>query len=83
MAPVGRDESCAAAAEELETAGGSTSVTHTARIWDYWMGGKDHFSADRVAGDAVLEAPYIRDIARADRVFLADSGRVPSLRETG
>jgi hypothetical protein len=59
---------------ELETAEGSTSVAHSARIWDYWLGGKDNFSADRVAGDAVLEAaPYVRDIARADRAFLADA----------
>jgi hypothetical protein len=72
VASVSRDESCAAAAGELPAAEANTSVAHSARIWDYWLGGKDHFSADRVAGDAVLEAaPYIRDIARAGRAFLA------------
>jgi hypothetical protein len=71
VASVSRDESCAAAAEELEATEANTSVAHSARIWDYWLGGKDNFSADRVAGDAVLEAaPYVRDIARADRAFL-------------
>ena len=72
VASVSRDESCAAAAEELDAATADTSVAHSARIWDYWLGGKDHFSADRVVGDAVLEvAPYVRDATRAGRAFLA------------
>ena len=71
VASVSRDESCTAAAEELEATKADTSVPHSARIWDYWLGGKDHFSADRVAGDAVLEAaPYVRDATRAGRAFL-------------
>lgn len=73
VASVSRDESCAAAAEELEARKADTSVAHSARIWDYWLGGKDHFSADRVVGDAVLEAaPYVRDATRAGRAFLAE-----------
>ena len=52
--------------------GFDTSVAHPARIWDYWLGGKDNFAADRVAADHVLEAmPVVREIARADRAFLA------------
>ncbi len=31
-----------------------TSVPHSARIWNYWLGGKDYFEADREAGDAFL-----------------------------
>src|SRR6202012_4552288 len=27
------------------------SVAHIARVQDYWLGGKDHFEADRLAGD--------------------------------
>jgi hypothetical protein len=71
VASVSRDESCATAADkELEATGGDTSVAHSARIWDYWLGGKDHFAADRLVGDAVLEAvPYVKDIARAGRAF--------------
>lgn len=48
-----------------------TSVAHPARIWDYWLGGKDNFAADRVAARKVLEAmPTVASIARADRAFL-------------
>jgi hypothetical protein len=28
-----------------------TSVPQSARIWNYWLGGKDHFPVDRAAGD--------------------------------
>jgi hypothetical protein len=49
------------------------TVAHPARIWDYWLGGKDNFAADRQAGDKVLEIlPVIASIARADRSFLID-----------
>lgn len=47
------------------------SVPHSARIWNYWLGGKDNFLADRQAGDQVIEVlPEIVDIARASRRFL-------------
>ena len=49
-----------------------TTVAHPARVWDYWLGGKDNFAADRAAGDRVLEAmPAIAPMARAGRTFLA------------
>jgi SAM-dependent methyltransferase len=61
---------------EPRTNGLDTSVAHPARIWDYWLGGKDNFVADRAAGDHVREAaPFIVDVARADRAFLASSVR--------
>lgn len=45
---------------------------HSARIWNYWLGGKDHYEADRIAGDRFREAfPGIVDNARAFRHFLA------------
>ena len=48
------------------------SVAHPARIWDYWLGGKDNFAADREAAEKVLEAtPVVAQVARADRAFLA------------
>ena len=48
-----------------------TSVANAARMWNYWIGGKDNFSADRVAGDKVLEAmPALPLIARLLRLFL-------------
>jgi hypothetical protein len=51
-----------------------TSVAHPARIWNYWLGGKDHYPADREMGDQIVAMlPSQVAIARADREFL---GRV-------
>ena len=48
-----------------------TDVPHAARIWNYWMGGKDNFEADREAGDAVAGVyPEIVVMARESRQFL-------------
>ncbi|KIH99669.1 translation initiation factor IF-2 [Streptomonospora alba] len=53
-----------------------TSVAHPARIWDYWLGGKDNFAADRETGDQILAAiPDMVDNARADRAFLGRAVR--------
>src|SRR6202795_1450702 len=53
-----------------------TSVAHSARVHDYWLGGKDNFAADREAGDAVMEAyPGIVMSVRANRAFLARAVR--------
>jgi S-adenosyl methyltransferase len=53
-----------------------TSVAHSARVHDYWLGGKDHYAADRAAGDAVIEAyPGIVASVRANRAFLARAVR--------
>jgi O-methyltransferase involved in polyketide biosynthesis len=49
-----------------------TSVPHSARIWNYWLGGKDHYAVDRAAGDRFREIyPDIVEVARAVRYFLA------------
>jgi O-methyltransferase involved in polyketide biosynthesis len=49
----------------------NTNVPHPARVWNYFLGGKDNFPADRAAGDQVLALmPEIVDSARADRAFL-------------
>jgi O-methyltransferase involved in polyketide biosynthesis len=48
-----------------------TTVSHSARIWNYWLGGKDNFAVDREAGDKVAAMlPIIVAQARADRAFL-------------
>ena len=50
----------------------NTNVPQTARIWNYWLGGKDNFPVDRQVGEQVLEAfPAIVENARASRAFLA------------
>jgi hypothetical protein len=49
-----------------------TTVAHPARVWDYWLGGKDNFAADRQAAERVLEVmPAMALIARTGRDFLA------------
>jgi hypothetical protein len=51
-------------------------VPHSARIWNYWLGGKDNYPVDRAAGDAYRETfPQIVDVARSGRYFLARSVR--------
>jgi hypothetical protein len=46
-------------------------VPQTARIWNYWLGGKDHFEVDRQVGDDILKIiPDMALMARATRQFL-------------
>lgn len=46
-------------------------VPHSARIWNYWMGGKDNYPVDRQAGDAVVAVyPEIVTLAKEGRQFL-------------
>jgi O-methyltransferase involved in polyketide biosynthesis len=53
-----------------------TSVAHSARIWNYWLGGKDYFPVDRRVGDQIAEMfPDIVRLARADRAFLGRAVR--------
>ncbi|WP_322754263.1 SAM-dependent methyltransferase [Frankia sp. Cas3] len=49
-----------------------TSVPHSARIWNYWLGGKDCYPVDRAAGDEYVKVfPGIGELARASRGFLS------------
>ncbi|MFK4227742.1 SAM-dependent methyltransferase [Streptomyces sp. NPDC019890] len=51
-----------------------TTRPHTARIWNYWTGGKDNYEVDREAGDQIRRLhPGIGDYAIADRLFLGRS----------
>ena len=53
-----------------------TTVSHSARIWNYWLGGKDNYAVDREAGDKVAAMlPSIVAQARADRAFLGRATR--------
>jgi hypothetical protein len=47
------------------------TVAHSARIWNYWLGGKDNFATDREVGDQFRGIfPDIVPIARTSRAFL-------------
>jgi hypothetical protein len=60
-----------------------TSVPHSARIWNYWLGGKDNYPVDEAAGDAYTAVfPGIVTIARSSRAFLGRSIRY-LVREAG
>jgi S-adenosyl methyltransferase len=53
-----------------------TSVAHIARVYNYWLGGKDNFAADRAAGEQAVRAfPDIGLSARANRAFLTRAVR--------
>jgi hypothetical protein len=67
------DEPSALEPEARADALGGLDVTvpASARIWNYWMGGKDYFQADQRAGEEFVKLyPGIRDMARASRLFL-------------
>jgi hypothetical protein len=52
------------------------SVAHIARVQDYWLGGKDHFEADRIAGDeAIAQLPDMVSSVRNTRAFLGRTVR--------
>jgi O-methyltransferase involved in polyketide biosynthesis len=57
-------------------AGFDNQIAHPARVYDYWLGGKENFEADRIAGEETIAAwPAIRASARANRAFLARTVR--------
>jgi len=61
-------------ANDTARSGIDTTVPHSARIWNYWLGGKDNFAVDRAAGDEYVKVfPGILDVARAQRDFLSRS----------
>jgi O-methyltransferase involved in polyketide biosynthesis len=53
-----------------------TSVAHPARVYDYWLGGKTNFAADRAAANHSTDAnPAIVPAVRANRAFLGRAVR--------
>jgi S-adenosyl methyltransferase len=59
-----------------------TDIPHPARVYDYWLGGKDNFAADRAAAEQVLQVmPEILDTVRGNRQFLVRA--VAFLRDAG
>ena len=48
-----------------------STIPQTARVWNYWLGGKDNYAVDRALGDEIATAfPIIVEIARGDRAVL-------------
>jgi hypothetical protein len=65
-----------AAIGDAERVSFDTSVAHIARVYDYWLGGKDNFAADRAAAEQAIAAyPNIVFSVRANRAFLARAVR--------
>jgi hypothetical protein len=63
-------------ATERETPAIDDSVAQPSRVYDYLLGGKDNFAADRVAGDQIIEAaPHAVTGARLNRAFLGRAVR--------
>jgi O-methyltransferase involved in polyketide biosynthesis len=53
-----------------------TTVSHSARVWDYWLGGKENYPVDREVGDRIAQTfPDIVEHARMDRAFLGRAVR--------
>jgi hypothetical protein len=51
--------------------GVNINVPHSARIYDYWLGGKDNFAVDRAVGEAMMQAiPGMRYMAGENRKFV-------------
>jgi S-adenosyl methyltransferase len=60
-----------AAAGTPDHTGLDVNVPQSARVWNYWLGGKDNFAVDREIGDLIRESnPHIAEIAVAQRAFL-------------
>jgi S-adenosyl methyltransferase len=68
------DSSLTAAGEPMVKL--DTTVAHSARLWNYLLGGKDNFAADREAAEYALALmPELAQSARADREFLGRTVR--------
>ncbi len=58
-------------AVEATAPGINANVPHSARIYDYWLGGKDNFAVDRAVGEAMIQAvPGMRYMAGENRRFV-------------
>jgi hypothetical protein len=65
-----------AAAADADAVTFDAAVPNPARMWNYWVGGKDNYAADRAVAEAVIAAfPVLPSIARVTRRFLGDAVR--------
>jgi hypothetical protein len=71
VASEGAPASSEAAPQSADAPAFDTSVAHIARVYNYWLGGKDNFAADRAAAEQAMAAfPDVVMSARANRAFL-------------
>jgi O-methyltransferase involved in polyketide biosynthesis len=57
--------------DRITETGIDTTVPHAARVWNYWLGGKDNYAVDRKIADEILTVfPAQAEIARQSRAFL-------------
>jgi S-adenosyl methyltransferase len=69
--PATPGEASSAPAPDSEPDTFDTSVAHIARVYNFWLGGRDNYAADRDAAEQVIAAyPTIRSSVRAQRAFL-------------
>jgi len=69
--PAVTDDWLRATARPVKLAQIDTSVPNVARVWNYLVGGRDNFDADRKAArQLVAVAPVMGDVAHASRAFL-------------
>ncbi|MEU1419763.1 SAM-dependent methyltransferase [Kitasatospora sp. NPDC005751] len=55
---------------EWQRFGVDTSAPHSARVYDYWLGGKTNFPPDRAMGQAIEQAvPSVKAMAKENRAF--------------
>ncbi|MBX6357770.1 MAG: SAM-dependent methyltransferase [Micromonosporaceae bacterium] len=68
---VRRDPDTGADVVPVGPGGLDTSRPHSARVWNHFLGGKDHFAADRQLGEQIRAVyPQIVEVARQSRAFL-------------
>ncbi|MEV7021341.1 SAM-dependent methyltransferase [Kitasatospora sp. NPDC093558] len=65
-----RHEDEPAELSQWERFGVDTTTPHSARVYDYWLGGKTNFPPDRAMAEAIEQAvPSIKEMAKANRAF--------------
>jgi O-methyltransferase involved in polyketide biosynthesis len=56
------------------TAGFDSAKPNMARVYDYWLGGKDHYAADRAEAERLLAIyPPLRDLVKENRAFVTQA----------
>ena len=61
---------------EIAPPGVNINVPHSARMYDYWLGGKDNFAVDRAVAEAIIQAiPGMRYMAGENRKFVHRAAR--------